>query len=77
MFTEIGNVHRNKSNDQNTCKMIISLHVHNKKIKDLFSGNAAVSLPTISDSHSHVSSVLMAEAIAVHRAVALAFYSNV
>ncbi|KAF2566519.1 hypothetical protein F2Q68_00026556 [Brassica cretica] len=57
--------------------MIISLHVHNKKIKDLFSGNAAVSLPTISDSHSHVSSALMAEAIAVHRAVALAFYSNV
>ena len=31
----------------------------------------------ISEAHSHVSSALMAEAIAVHRAVSLAVYSNV
>ena len=36
-----------------------------------------ISLPNISESHSHVSSALMAEAIAVHRAVSLAVYSNV
>ena len=43
----------------------------------IFSGDVAFTHPTISDSLNHVSSALMAEAIAVHRAVALAFYSNV
>ena len=32
---------------------------------------------TVSEAHSHVSSALMAEALAIHRAVALAVYSNV
>ena len=61
------------------CKVDVAWDSSSRKcgIGRIFSGNAAVSLPSISDSHSHVSSALMAEAIAVHRAVALAFYSNV
>lgn len=46
-------------------------------IGGIFSGSLTTSLPTISESRSHVSSALMAEAIAVHRAVSLAVYSNV
>ncbi|KAF3525243.1 hypothetical protein F2Q69_00047453 [Brassica cretica] len=61
------------------CKVDVAWDSSSRKcgIGRIFSGNAAVSLPSISDSHSHVSSALMAEAIAVHRAVALTFYSNV
>ncbi|RID44707.1 hypothetical protein BRARA_I01485, partial [Brassica rapa] len=46
-------------------------------IGGIFSGQSLSSLPNFSDSHSHVSSALMAEAIAVHRAVSLAVFSNV
>ena len=46
-------------------------------IGGIFKSTSMISLPNISESHSHVSSALMAEAIAVHRAVSLAVYSNV
>lgn len=46
-------------------------------IGGIFSGSLATSLTSFSKVHSHVSSALMAEAIAVHRAVSLAVYSNV
>ena len=51
--------------------------IHKCCIGGVFSGSCGVSLPNIFESHCHVSSALMAEAIAVHRAVALAVYSNV
>ncbi|KAL0715078.1 hypothetical protein Bca4012_022057 [Brassica carinata] len=43
----------------------------------IYSGEAPVYLPLISEAHSHVSSAIMAEAIAVHRAVSSAVGSNV
>ncbi|KAL0878187.1 hypothetical protein Bca101_027893 [Brassica carinata] len=43
----------------------------------IYCDNAVISLPNFSEAHHHVSSALMAEAIAVHRAVSLAVYSNV
>ncbi|KAL0799496.1 hypothetical protein Bca101_054671 [Brassica carinata] len=46
-------------------------------IGGVFSGDVAHALPTTSEVFTHVSSALMAEAIAVHRAVSLAVYSNV
>ena len=46
-------------------------------IGGIFSGDSTRSLHNVSEAHSHVSSALMAEAIAVHRAVSLAVYSNV
>ena len=46
-------------------------------IGGVFSGSNVASITNISESHGYVSSALMAEAIAVHRAVALAVYSNV
>ncbi|KAL0686501.1 hypothetical protein Bca4012_086178 [Brassica carinata] len=46
-------------------------------IGGIFSGCLTTSLPHIAEAHNHVSSALMAEAIAVHRAVSLAVYSNV
>lgn len=42
-------------------------------IGGIFLGEAVRTLPTVTESFSHVSSALMAEAIAVHRAVSLAF----
>ncbi|KAL0856805.1 hypothetical protein Bca101_061959 [Brassica carinata] len=46
-------------------------------IGGIFSGNCAMQIPVVSEAHNHVSSALMAEAIAVHRAVSLAVFSNV
>ncbi|KAJ4900083.1 Endosulphine protein [Raphanus sativus] len=46
-------------------------------IDGIVTGSTALSLSTISEAHSHVSSALMAEAIAVHPAVSLAVYSNI
>ncbi|KAG5389545.1 hypothetical protein IGI04_031086, partial [Brassica rapa subsp. trilocularis] len=46
-------------------------------IGGVFSGYNASNLPTLSEAHSHESSALIAEALAIHRAVALAVYSNV
>ncbi|KAL0727310.1 hypothetical protein Bca4012_023403 [Brassica carinata] len=46
-------------------------------IGGVFSGDVEHVLPTTTEVFSHVSSALMAEAIAVHRAVSLAVYSNV
>ena len=46
-------------------------------IGGVFSGSNVASITNISESHGYVSSALMAEAIAVHRAVALAVNSNV
>ncbi|KAF3562955.1 hypothetical protein DY000_02010986 [Brassica cretica] len=46
-------------------------------IGGIFSGDNTRNLSTVSEAHSHVSSALMAEAIAVHRAVVLTVYSNV
>ncbi|KAF2548210.1 hypothetical protein F2Q70_00023865 [Brassica cretica] len=46
-------------------------------IGGVFSGCLESTAHNFSESHSHVSSALMAEAIAVHRAVALVVYSNV
>ena len=46
-------------------------------IGGVFSGDNARNLLTVFEAHNHVISVLMAEAIAVHRAVSNAVYSNV
>ena len=46
-------------------------------IGGVYSEQETLALPSFSEAHNHVSSALMAEAIAVHRAVALAVYSNV
>ena len=46
-------------------------------IGGIYSGDNVRNLPNVSEAHSHVSSALVAEALAVHRAVALAVYSNV
>ncbi|KAL0876620.1 hypothetical protein Bca101_026325 [Brassica carinata] len=43
----------------------------------IYSGEALVQLPVLSEGRSHVSSAIMAETIAVHRAVSSAVYSNV
>ncbi|KAL0799439.1 hypothetical protein Bca101_054614 [Brassica carinata] len=43
----------------------------------IFASTAGISLSNFSEAHSHVTSAIMAEAIAVHRAVSLAVYSNV
>ena len=43
-------------------------------IGGVFTGEVVRSLPTVAESFSHVSSALMAEAIAVHRAVSLAVF---
>ncbi|RID60989.1 hypothetical protein BRARA_E00169 [Brassica rapa] len=42
-----------------------------------YSGEVSIHPPAFSEAHSHVSSALLAEAIAVHRAVSSAVYSNV
>ena len=46
-------------------------------IGGVFSGDNTRNLSTVSEAHNHVTSALMAEAIAVHRAVSTAVYSNV
>ena len=46
-------------------------------IGGIFSGDNTRNPSTVSEAHSHVSSALTAEAIAVHRAVVLTVYSNV
>ncbi|KAG2326859.1 hypothetical protein Bca52824_009587 [Brassica carinata] len=46
-------------------------------IGGIFSGEAVRTLPIMTEAFSHVSSALMAEALAVHRAVSFAVYSNV
>ncbi|KAF2616940.1 hypothetical protein F2Q68_00042484 [Brassica cretica] len=43
----------------------------------IFSGESTITLPNLCESHNHVSSALMAEAIAVRLAVVTAVYSNV
>lgn len=46
-------------------------------IGGILSGENTITLPNLCESRNHVSSALMAEAIAVHLAVATAVYSNI